>query len=98
MNTAASSRYASHRADVLALMAHIAGCLDCHPDSPIDGSEVTWDHVAGISLVRARLIDAAACYATETTDADARTRIEAALRSDPDDVLEALIETASRGA
>jgi len=86
------AKHAANKRDVLALLDHIAGCVDNHPSQLFD--KATWGHVGDIAHLRERLMEIAVGFGLgpDGDERAAQRRIEEALCTEDEHVGEALID------
>jgi len=85
-------KHAANKRDVLALLDHIAGCVDSHPSQVFE--RATWGNVGDIAHLRERLMEIAVGFGLgpDGDEQAARHRIEEALCTEDEHVGEALID------
>jgi len=86
------AKHATNKRDVLALLDHIAGCVDNHPSQVFE--RATWGNVGDIAHLRERLMEIAVGFGLgpDGDEQAARHRIEEALCTEDEHVGEALID------
>ena len=85
-------KHRANKRDVLALLDHIAGCVDNHPSQVFE--RATWGNVGDIGHLRERLVEIAVGFGLgpDGDEQAARRRIEEALCEEDEHVGEALID------
>lgn len=86
------AKHTANKRDVLALLDHIAGCVENHPSQVFE--RAGWGNVGDIAHLRERLMEIAVGFGLgpEGDEQDARRRIEEALCTEDEHVAEALID------
>ena len=81
----------TNKRDVMALLDHIAGCVDNHP---LLWTGTDWGNVGDMANIREKLMEIALIFAVsrDNSEDNARRRIEEALDEADEHLTEALIE------